>query len=112
MAKLVGAYTTSHSPFCYMPAERWNDVRAKRSLREDVPFEDLPTAKAKEERIKKAFATLRERVAEDRPDVLVIFGDDQLECFDFNNYPSFCVYVGTSLRARSRPRTRVSWWRA
>jgi hypothetical protein len=81
-----------------MPAERWNNVRAKRSLREDVPFEDLPTAKAKEGRIKKAFATLRERVAEDRPDVLVIFGDDQLECFDFNNYPSFCVYVGDEFK--------------
>jgi hypothetical protein len=94
MAKIVGAYTTSHSPFCYMPAERWNDVRGKRSLREDVPFEDLETAKVKEARIAKAFATMRERVAEDRPDVLVIFGDDQLECFDFNNYPTFCVYLG------------------
>lgn len=94
MAKLVGAYTTSHSPFCYMPAERWNDVRTKRSLREDVPWEDLATAKAKEERIQKSFARLRAELAEDKPDVLVIFGDDQLECFDFNNYPSFCVYVG------------------
>ncbi len=98
MAKLVGAYTTSHSPFCYMPAERWNDVRAKRALREDVPYEDMPTAKAKQQRIDQALATLRQRVAEDRPDVLVIFGDDQLECFDFNNYPSFCVYLGEEFK--------------
>lgn len=98
MAKLVGAYTTSHSPFCYMPAERWNEVRGNRSLREDVPVEDLPTAKAKEQRIKDAFATMKAQMDEDKPDVLVIFGDDQLECFDFNNYPSFMVYLGDEFR--------------
>ena len=32
MATLVGVFNMSHSPFCYMPAERWNDVRAARSL--------------------------------------------------------------------------------
>ena len=41
MAKLVGVFNTAHSPFCYMPPERWNEVRANRSLREDVPMDDL-----------------------------------------------------------------------
>jgi hypothetical protein len=77
-----------------MPAERWNDVRGKRALREDVPMEDMAEAKVKEARIKAAFDVLRAKVAEAKPDVLVIFGDDQLECFDFNNYPTFSVYVG------------------
>ena len=36
MATLAGVFNTSHSPFCYMPAERWNDVRASRSLRADA----------------------------------------------------------------------------
>ena len=50
-----------------------------------------------------------------KPDVIVVFGDDQLECFDFNNFPSFAVYVGeefeghTSSRdAELRPRRRVT----
>ena len=31
-------------------------------------------------------------------DVLVIFSDDQLECFDFNNYPAFAIYVGEGIQ--------------
>jgi hypothetical protein len=81
-----------------MPSERWNEVRGNRSLREDVPFEDPTEAKAKEKRIKDAFAVLKQRFEVDKPDVLVIFGDDQLECFDFNNYPSFMVYLGDEFR--------------
>ena len=41
MATLVGVFNTAHSPFCYMPPERWNEVRANRSLREDVPMDDV-----------------------------------------------------------------------
>ncbi len=94
MARLVGVFNTAHSPFCYMPPQRWNEVRAGRSLREDVPLDDLETNKQKAERIQKSFATLRQKLAAAGPDVIVIFGDDQLECFDFNNFPSFAVYVG------------------
>ena len=28
MATLVGVFNMAHSPFCYMPPERWNEVRA------------------------------------------------------------------------------------
>lgn len=98
MAKLVGVFTASHSPFAYMPPERWNEVRASRSLREDVPMEDLDTCRQKAERVQKSWATLRSKVTEAKPDVIVIFGDDQLECFDFNNYPSFLVYVGEEFK--------------
>jgi len=94
MANLVGVYNMSHSPFCYMNPELWNERRATRSLREDVPLDDLDGNKRKKERIDKAFATLREKLAAANPDVVVIFGDDQLECFDFSNFPSFAVYVG------------------
>ena len=94
MASVVGLYNVIHSPFCYMPPERWNEVRASRSLRGDVPMEDLETNRAKAEGIKNGFATLRRKLAEANPDVIVIFGDDQLECFDWNNFPAFAVYVG------------------
>ena len=94
MAKVVGIFQTAHTPFCFMPPEQWNDVRATRPIRADVPVDDLETSKQKSLRIRNAFETLRNKLAEARPDVIVIFGDDQNECFDFTNFPSFAVYVG------------------
>ena len=94
MAKLVGVFNTAHTPFCYMPPESWNDIRATRPIRPDVPLDDVETSKQKFERIQDAFATLRAKLAEARPDAIIVFGDDQYECFDFNNFPSFAVYVG------------------
>lgn len=97
MASLVGAFNTVHTPFCYIPPSRWEDVRKRRSLRADVP-EDGPEAFQKAERIQRAFAVIREKLAEARPDVLVIFGDDQREYFDFDNYPAFAVYADAEFR--------------
>jgi catalytic LigB subunit of aromatic ring-opening dioxygenase len=94
MATLAGVFNMSHSPFCYMAPERWNDVRATRSLRGDVPLDDVETNRAKAARVAAAFARLKAELAAARPDVIVVFGDDQLECFDFRNYPAFAVYAG------------------
>jgi hypothetical protein len=98
MATLTGVFNVSHSPFCYMAPERWNEVRASRSLRADVPLDDVETNRAKALRIAAAFATLRATLAAAAPDVIVVFGDDQLECFDFRNYPAFAVYAGETFR--------------
>ena len=94
MAKLVGVYATSHTPFCYMPPENWNAIRATRALRADVPMDDIDSNRQKFDRIQKAFETLRSKLAEANPDVVMIIGDDQMECFDFRNFPSFALYVG------------------
>ena len=94
MATLAGVFNMSHSPFCYMAPERWNDVRASRSLRGDVPVDDVETNRAKSARVAAAFARLKAELAAARSDVIVVFGDDQLECFDFRNYPAFAVYAG------------------
>jgi len=94
MATLVGIFNMTHSPFCYMPPEKWNDVRASRSLRADVPVDDVAANRAKAARISLAFTALRARLAAAAPDVLVVFGDDQLESFDFTNFPTFAIYAG------------------
>ena len=94
MAQIVGVYQVAHTPFCYRRPEDWNIVRSARSLRADVPLDDLDANLKKYERVQNAFAVLRQKLAQARPDVIVIFGDDQLECFDFRNYPAFSVYVG------------------
>ena len=96
MATLVGIFNMTHSPFCYMPPQKWNDVRASRSLRADVPVDDESGNRAKAARISLAFTALRARLAAAAPDVLVVFGDDQLESFDFTNFPTFAVYAGES----------------
>jgi hypothetical protein len=92
MATVAGVFNMVHTPFCYIPQEHWQDVRARRSLRRDVP-EDGEEAFSKALRIREAFVTLRQQLAESRPDVIVIFGDDQREYLDFDAYPQFAVYA-------------------
>lgn len=94
MSKLVGVYAMSHTPFCYMPPENWNAIRDTRALRADVPRDEIDGNTDKYNRIQKAFDTLRAKLAEAKPDVVVIIGDDQMECYDFKNYPAFALYVG------------------
>lgn len=94
MAKIVGVFQTAHTPFCYRRPEAWNDLRAGRPIRPDVPVDDLETNRLKYARIQNGFGVLRRKLAEAEPDVVVVFGDDQLECFDFTNFPAFSVYVG------------------
>jgi hypothetical protein len=100
MARLVGVFNLAHSPFCYRAPEQWNDVRASRSLRADVPFDDVDANRAKSARVQTAFATLRRKLVEAAPDVIVCFGDDQLECFDFSNFPALAVYVGAEYEGK------------
>jgi len=94
MAQIVGVFQTAHSPFCYRRPEDWNRVRSTRPIRADVPIDDLESNHRKYARVQKGLAVLRQKLAEARPDVIVIFGDDQLECFDFSNFPAFSIYVG------------------
>ena len=91
MAQIVGAFNMSHSPYCYRDPETWNQGRARRPVREDVPFDDVDECKRKMGRIEDAYDTLRQKLAETKPDVMVVFGDD---VFDFSAFPQFAVYVG------------------
>jgi hypothetical protein len=94
MAKIVGVFQVAHTPFCYRRPEDWNKARAARPIRADVPMDDVEACRKKHARVQEGFAVLKRKLAEAGPDVIVVFGDDQLECFDFSNYPSFSIYVG------------------
>lgn len=94
MAQLVGAFYMSHASWCYRPAELWEGVRSGRRHRADVPIDDLETNKKRAARIAEARRTLRAEVERAKPDVIIVFGDDQLEGFNFNNFPSLSIYVG------------------
>ncbi len=104
MAKLVGTFFHSHGGTTSMPGELWRQRRLDRPIRDDVPIEDDETNIKKAARTHEGFRVLREKLAEARPDVLIVFSDDQLECFDFNNYPAFAVYVGDQFRKSPRVR--------
>jgi len=104
MATLVGTFFHSHGGTTDMPGELFREMRLGRPVREDVPIEDDETNIKKAVRIHEGFRVLRERIAELRTDVLIVFSDDQLECFDFNNYPAFAIYVGEEFRKTPRVR--------
>jgi hypothetical protein len=93
MAKIVSAIGMVHTPFCYIPPQHWTSIRESRNLRPDVPL-DGETAESKFQKIQESFADLRTKLADAKPDVIVIFGDDQREYFDFDNYPTFAIYAG------------------
>ena len=100
MAQLVGTFFHSHGGTTDMPGELFREMRLGRPVREDVPIEDDETNIKKANRIHEGFRVLRDRIAELKTDVLVVFSDDQLECFDFNNYPAFAVFVGEEFQKR------------
>ena len=103
MAKLVGTFFHSHGGTTSMPGELWSKRRGDRPIRADVPFESDEQNIEKARRTHEGFRVLREKIAELKTDVVVVFSDDQLECFDFNNYPAFAVYVGDEFRKSPRP---------
>ena len=96
MAQIVGVFYASHSNFCYRKPEDWNRFRGRRSLKADVPMDDEQTNLRKFERIQAGMAAIKRKLTESAPDVIVVYGDDQGECFDFRNYPPFAIYVGDS----------------
>ncbi|HVB06059.1 MAG TPA: hypothetical protein VNF07_07450 [Acidimicrobiales bacterium] len=100
MATLVGVLHTSHGGFTTIPPDRWNGRREQRTYRADVPVESQEEMDEKWARSERAKGVLRDKLAELRPDVLVIFGDDQAECFDFNNFPGLAVYLGSTMHGR------------
>ncbi len=102
MAKLVGTFFHSHGGTTSMPGELWRERRLTRPIRKDTPIEDDETNIKKANRVHEGFRILRERVAALKPDVLICFSDDQLECFDFNNYPAFAIYLGETFRKDSK----------
>lgn len=103
MATLVGSFFHSHGGTTSTPGELWREqYRLARPMREDVPIEDDETNIKKAARTHEGFRIVREKIAELKPDVLVVFSDDQLECFDFNNYPAFAVYVGPEFKKSPR----------
>jgi aromatic ring-opening dioxygenase catalytic subunit (LigB family) len=96
VAKITAVVACSHSPYLYDTPDTWDESRRRRRLRDDVPWDSVAENASKHARCVQAFRTLRERVAAAKPDVLLVFGDDQYEQFNFRNFPAFAVCLAES----------------
>lgn len=98
MARISTAICTSHTPWLFVGADEWEKSRKARwddaATQPDVPIDSVEELASKHARCMHAFDVLRARLAEARPDVLLIFGDDQREQFEFSNFPAFNIFVG------------------
>jgi len=95
MAKICSVIATSHSPFLFEPLSWWNNTRAARSYAPGITVDDDEENARKHTRVQTAMAKMRDIFQAARPDVVLVFGDDQNEQFDLHNHPAFAVYVGS-----------------
>ena len=94
MAKVVLVETCSHTPFLFTEPHLWNEIRSKRPTSERNPWTTEEENAAQYERTQAAFEVLKQKMDEANPDVILCFGDDQIEQFQFSNFPGFAIYVG------------------
>lgn len=81
-----------------MPAEDWEAGREARfsrgAISHDTPIDTPEENRKKGERVNAAYTKLREHLEATKTDVLLVFGDDQLEQFSFRNFPAFAMFTG------------------
>lgn len=98
MARISTVICTSHSPWLFAQAAEWEEQRAIRyrdgGQQANVPIDPPEVNAAKHARCMHAFETLHAHVAAQKPDVMIIFGDDQTEQFSFTNLPAFNIFCG------------------
>jgi hypothetical protein len=98
LARLCSVITTSHSPFLFIEGDRWGQIRKLRDLpgryAPDAPVDSDEENLAKHARCAAALAELRAQLDAARPDILIVFGDDQEEQFTPANTPALAVYAG------------------
>lgn len=113
MAKIVLGIGTSHSPLLSTPPEHWETGHSAKDRRDYAEiFEERSRQNApwigpeltmerwlqKYAAVQNAIGRLGEVLAEVKPDVAVIVGDDQQEVFKHEARPALAAYWGESLR--------------
>lgn len=98
MARVCCVLCLSHSPYLYAPPEEWNAARLARqhsgAVADDTAVDSPEVSAAKHARCESALATLRNKLRAAKPNLFLIFGDDQLEQFTFDNLPAFSIFLG------------------
>ncbi|MBV9445046.1 MAG: hypothetical protein JO345_04010, partial [Streptosporangiaceae bacterium] len=109
MSSLVAAGASSHA-FALEDPAGWTERRARNARRYEQRFGHAPAESGRLEppaeltaragHIQQALAGVARRLAAARPDVLILVGDDQDECFPDGNYPQLAMYLGGDFTAR------------
>jgi 3-O-methylgallate 3,4-dioxygenase len=126
MAKVIAGFGSSHSPLMSLPSHLWavhaqNDVRNRELITvpagKRVTYDELlaqadpqigsvvnlETFDRRVEAIQEALDELRDRFVAAKPDIVVMFGDDQSEFFFDDNMPMINVYWGETIKMLPRP---------
>ncbi len=113
MGQLTLAMATSHA-FAFMDFDTWDEFRARnRSIYQtrygvtppvlpELERESVVDSRSRFERIKAAHERLREALAREKPDALILIGDDQNENLTIANLPQIAVYSGKSCKLAKR----------
>ena len=104
MAEIVLVEACSHSPFLFMEPYLWNQVRAARPPLTDNPVMSEEENAAQHKRCMDAFEALRQKMEEAKPDVILVFGDDQQELFGLDNFPALRYLRRRRVRGLSHER--------
>src|SRR5262244_2945883 len=103
MAHLVGCMAMSHGPQLMLNPDQWDLLRNRES--EGLP--DKPGLENETPEVKwtkwrgcmDAIGTLRQKLNEFRPDVVIVVGYDQHENLIDDNMPPFTIYMGETAEA-------------
>jgi hypothetical protein len=113
MGKIVNAMAMSHA-FAMIDPGDWDKTRAENRARfierqgvEPPPVAQLSNSSEEDDkkrfkRILDAQGSLRQSLADSRPDTLILVGDDQNENLTRENVPQIAVYAGGDFNARLR----------
>jgi aromatic ring-opening dioxygenase catalytic subunit (LigB family) len=105
MGMIAGALASSHA-FAFIEPKQWDDLRTKNResyrkrygeeapIQPEIEGETLADNERRFENLTKAYSALRAQVAETRPDVIIIMGDDQNENITSRNMPQLAIYTG------------------
>ena len=112
MGAIVAGMATSHA-FALLDPVEWDDFRAKNreSFRSrtgmnppphpGIERESLADNQSRYARVRAAHQALRRQLADERPDAIVLIGDDQNENF-ISAIPQLALFTGNSLRLGGR----------
>jgi hypothetical protein len=113
VAEIIGYFATSHA-YAFIEPELWDRRRERSRANYQRIYGTLPAARAeiggestadnqvRYRAIKKGHDHVRTRLADLRPDVVVLIGDDQDENYTEENLPQFSIFTGNGFIAADR----------
>jgi hypothetical protein len=117
MGDVVSVMASSHA-FTFVDPEKWDGYRqANREYYQriygvmpeapaGVTYEDLPECRARFAKVSAAIDELREGLARQKPDALIVVGDDQNEHFK-DLSPQIVLYTGSEVTTTENPEKKL-----